>query len=86
MQIVQMTVRTAHAINSYCSLISDLLQYFADGYYPGGRQGFSPKFEPSAALVKATLMASADGMQQAAELDGSVVCLSRTFLGVNGCL
>ena len=75
--------RIVHAANVSTS---HRLQYFADGYYPGGRKGFSPKFEPSAALVKATLLASADGLQQAVELDGSAVMVSQIRLDEGGCV
>lgn len=37
-------------------------EYYVDGYYPGGRSSASDGFTPSAALVKATLLASTRNM------------------------
>ena len=47
-------------------------QYFAGGFYPGGRKGFSPAFDPSAALIKAVILAAGDEMQNAVRVDASV--------------
>ena len=47
-------------------------QFFADGFYPGGVKGFSPAFDPSAALVKAVILAAGDEMQKAVALNASV--------------
>jgi hypothetical protein len=46
-------------------------QYFTSGFHPSGYKGFSPKYEPSAALVKAMLIASADEMQSVMAMNGS---------------
>ncbi len=40
-------------------------QYYVDGYYPNGEAGTGDPFEPSAALVKATLITSTDDMGSA---------------------
>ena len=47
-------------------------QFFAGGFYPGGVKGFSPAFDPSAALVKAVILAAGDEMQKAVALNASV--------------
>jgi subtilisin family serine protease len=48
-------------------------QYFADGYHPGGKKGFATfPFDPSAALVKSVILASADQMYRSLSLNASI--------------
>jgi hypothetical protein len=49
------TSQAAPHISSACAMIR---QYFLDGFYPNGDTSLGSAFEPSAALVKATLIAS----------------------------
>jgi hypothetical protein len=54
------TSQAAPHISATCAMIR---QYFKDGFYPSGDTLFGIPFEPSAALVKAVLIASTVDMQ-----------------------
>ena len=48
-------------------------QYYAQGYYPGGKGGYGQNFPPSAAIVRATIIASADIMHTSVTIDANTV-------------
>eukprot|EP00817_Percolomonadidae_sp_ATCC50343_P002407 CAMPEP_0117428592 /NCGR_PEP_ID=MMETSP0758-20121206/8265_1 /TAXON_ID=63605 /ORGANISM="Percolomonas cosmopolitus, Strain AE-1 (ATCC 50343)" /LENGTH=791 /DNA_ID=CAMNT_0005215033 /DNA_START=40 /DNA_END=2412 /DNA_ORIENTATION=+ len=65
--VLQGTSQATPLMAGYAGMIR---QYFKQGYYPSGESSDDDAFEPTGALIKATLLASAQNMNGSVDLNG----------------